>query len=444
MSELLHSLLHREPFRCTCGRIHAARLKDAVIRENALSDTARILRGLGGAYPYIIADENTFAAAGEPLTGSLREAGVGYALFLYPGERTEPDEAMVGAAVLHLPPECDSLIALGSGVINDITKILARMTGFPFICAATAPSMDGFASSTSSVIRDGLKVSVDSRCPDAVIGDLNVLCRAPSEMLQAGLGDMLAKYVSVCEWRIGHIVTGEYYCEAVAELVRTALAQCTDHAAGLARREPGAVRAVMEGLILSGVAADWAGVSRPVSGVEHYFSHIWDMRALEFGSPFSLHGIQCGIGTLYALAGYEALRGLKPDLARARAHAAGFDFAAWQEALRAFLGRAAETMIEAERRDGRNDPAGIAERQDRILAQWDAILRVIDEELPPRALVLGILREIGAPATPEEIGLPSSEIPQVFRMTRDVRDKYILSSLCFDLGCDEAVAETLV
>ena len=108
-------------------------------------------------------------------------------------------------------------------------------------------------------------------------------------------------------------------------MVRAALRACVDNADGVVARDPKAVRAVMEGLVLSGVAADWAGVSRPVSGVEHYFSHIWDMRALEFGSPFDLHGIQCGIGTLYALRGYEALAKTTPNPERANRRFAAFD-----------------------------------------------------------------------------------------------------------------------
>ena len=98
----------------------------------------------------------------------------------------------MGAAVLHFDRRCDALISLGSGVVNDVTKILAGLTGRPFFSYATAPSMDGYASSTSSVIRGGLKVSVDSRCPDVIIGDTDVLRAAPKEMLLAGLGDMLA------------------------------------------------------------------------------------------------------------------------------------------------------------------------------------------------------------------------------------------------------------
>jgi glycerol-1-phosphate dehydrogenase [NAD(P)+] len=137
---------------------------------------------------------------------------------------------------------------------------------------------------------------------------------------------MLAKYISICEWRIAHIITGEYYCEAVAAMVRQALDACMRNADGLLRREPEAVEAVFRGLVIGGAAMYFAGVSRPASGVEHYFSHLMDMRALEFGLPARLHGIQCAAGTLRALELYEQVKTVTPDHAQALAHARAFDY----------------------------------------------------------------------------------------------------------------------
>ena len=140
-----------------------------------------------------------------------------------------------------------------------------------------------------------------------MVGDIDVLNGAPVFMAKAGLGDMLAKYVSICEWRIAHLITGEYYCETIAEMVRVALKKCVDNAEGLLKRDEEAIKAVFEGLIIGGVAMSYAGVSRPASGVEHYFSHVWDMRALEFGTSMDLHGIQCAIGTLISARIFSAL-----------------------------------------------------------------------------------------------------------------------------------------
>ena len=436
----LNALMRRPPFRCACGKVHSAHLKEALVCEGAIGQLPAYIKKYGGTRVYILADENTFAAAGREVTNALAGADVPYTMHRYGKERAEPDEKMVGAAFLHFDHRCDAVVAVGSGVINDVSKIVAKMTGLPLITVATAPSMDGYASSTSSIVRDGLKVSVDSACPTEVLGDLDVLKNAPLQMIRAGLGDMLAKYISVCEWRIGRIVTGEYYCEEVAALIRAALKTCVDNARGILSRDPAAVRAVMEGLILSGIAADWAGVSRPVSGVEHYFSHIWDMRALEFDTPFDLHGIQCGVGTLYALRGYERLRTMLPDAAAARAAFDAFDKDAWFQTLREYLGRAALPMIGAAETSDRYDPAKHAARLERICGRWDEILAVIREELPAFAQIKALLTGLGAPIDPADMGLPNEEAPLVFKITGDIRDKYILSTLAWDLGVTDEIA----
>ena len=190
----------------------------------------------------------------------------------------------------------DLILAVGSGVIQDLCKYVSFFAHVPYMVVATAPSMDGYASASSSMTRDGLKISLPSRSADVIIGDTQILKTAPMHMLRSGLGDMLAKFISIAEWRIAHIITGEYYCEEVAKLIRSAVKKCVDNAEGLLAREDAAIEAVFEGLVIGGVAMNYAGVSRPASGVEHYFSHIWDMRALAFNTPMDFHGIQCAVG----------------------------------------------------------------------------------------------------------------------------------------------------
>ena len=435
--------LRRGPFDCPCGKRHEAHLKKAVIKSGAIGELAGVVREYGGTRAYLLCDANTFAAAGVSVLKALTEGGIRYTIYQFPEERTEPDEKAVGAAVLHFDHACDVIIGVGAGVINDIGKIIAKMTGLPYVIVATAPSMDGFASSTSSVVRNGLKVSVDSKCPDAVIGDTDVLKEAPEIMLQAGMGDMLAKCISVCEWRIGHIVTGEYYCEVVAAMIRAALKKCVKNAGGLMRREPKAVEAVMKGLIISGIAADYAGVSRPVSGVEHYFSHLWDMRALEFGTPWSLHGIQCGIGTVLALRGYERLTELTPDMEKALSAFRNMDREAWFDTVREYLGGAADAILETAPNSGRYSEAQHEKRLANIVAHWDEILQIVHKELPPAYSICALLKKIGAPVNSSEIGIPMRENALTFKMTKDIRDKYILSTLMFDMGVLDEEAENI-
>lgn len=430
----IEELIAKGKFRCDCGKEHSAHLEAADIGFHVLEKTAAYVKKYNGTKAFILADRNTYRAAGEKVVSVLTKEGIPYTLHLLKEERPEPDEKNVGSVFLHLEADCDIIIGVGSGVINDICKIAAFKTGLPFIIVGTAPSMDGYASSTSSVIRDGLKVSVDSACPNVILGDLEVLRDAPMEMIRAGLGDMLAKYISVCEWRIGHLVTGEYYCEEVAKMIRSALKKCVDNAGGIVSRDPAAVKAVMEGLILSGIAADYAGVSRPVSGVEHYYSHLWDMRALEFGTPWSLHGIQCGIGTALAVEKYEKLKTIKPDREKAMNHFGSFDYDGWFAKIKDYLGSAAEPILSGIASSDRYNAAKHEERLKKILAHFDDILRIAEEELPTAEEINAVLKKVGAPVSSEEIGIPAEENELTFRMTKDIRDKYILSTLLWDLG----------
>ena len=436
--QLSAALIEKGAYRCACGKIHKASVRSSLVAPGAVAQTAVFARQLGGTRAFVLADENTFRAAGTQALSSLETYGVPYTLYRFPGERIEPDEKTIGSAVLHFDERCDIIITVGSGVLNDTGKILAGMRRIPYICVGTAPSMDGYASSTSSVIRDRLKVSVNSRCPDVVIGDTDILKTAPKRMLLAGLGDMLAKYVSIAEWQIGQLVTGEYYCPEIAKTIRVALRKCLDGAEGLLNGDEDAVAAVMDGLIVSGIAADWAGVSRPVSGTEHYFSHIWDMRAAALGTPSSLHGIQCAIGTVKTLRGYEKLRAMLD----AGVSPAPFDKDAWLKTLSDYMGAAGGQMLQNAKRCALYDPEAQKQRQENIKNHLFEILNVIDT-LPSYGEVSTLLRSLGAPVSPEEIGIPESETAVCFKATKDIRDKYILSSLAFDLGVLDQLAERI-
>ena len=254
------------------------------------------------------------------------------------------------------------------------------------------------------------------------------------KMMVSGLGDMLAKYVSICEWRIAHLIIGEYYCAEVAQLVRDSLKKCVDNAEGLLKRDKVAVAAVFDGLVTCGAAMKYAGVSRPASGVEHYISHVWDMRGVEFGTPMDMHGIQCGIGTLTAIKLYEKVMQVKPNREKAVQYVSAFDFHAWSEKLRVFFGKAAESMIELESKEQKYNKVAHEKRLDFIIEKWDDILHIIEEELPASEEIEALLKQVGAPTCMEDIGLEQSILSMTFQSTKDIRDKYVLSRLCWDLG----------
>ncbi len=435
MKELLNTMKQSiDSAHCSCGKTHTAPDCDIRIGSGVIREIPALLQKFGAKKPFVLADINTYKAAGDAVCELLKTASVPYSLYVFPEMQPEPDEKSVGQAVLHFDHACDIIIGVGSGVINDIGKVLSVMSGKKYIIVGTAPSMDGYASASSSMTRDGLKISLPTRSADAIVGDTDILKNAPLHMLKSGIGDMLAKYISIGEWRIANLVTGEYYCEKIAELVRSALRRCVENASALLYRDEQAVEAVFEGLIIGGLAMAYAGVSRPASGVEHYFSHIWDMRGVALGTPVDLHGIQCGVGTLYAARIYDKIRTITPDKEKALTHVQNFDFEAYQNRLRAFIGSGADPMIEAEKKDGKYDPQKHEKRLSRIIEQWDEIQKVIREEIPTANEIEALLDVIEAPKSCADFGIPEYELKSVFEATKDIRDKYVLSRLCFDLG----------
>ena len=426
---------------CKCGKTHIF-TSEVIVKEGALQELPGLLERYNAKKVFLIADQNTYEAAGKTVR-QIIESQVKVASCVFCEDGLEPDEHSVGRAVMYYEADCDVVIGVGSGVINDIGKIVANVAGKPYFIVGTAPSMDGYASATSSMTRDGLKISLPSKCADVIIGDLDVLCQAPAKMMASGLGDMLAKYVSICEWRIANIITGEYYCEDIAQLVREALKKCAENADGLLKREKEAVKAVFEGLVIGGVAMAYAGVSRPASGVEHYFSHVWDMRGVAFGTPVDFHGIQCAIATYHAIRLYEIVKQQTPNYEKANAYVMAFDQNAWEQTLRDFLGKGAEAMIALEKKEGKYCKDKHPARFQIIAENWDSIVKIIEEELPPAEEIARLLAAIGISTDFSAIGIDTACARTTFMASKDIRDKYVLSRLAWDLGILDLLAQQI-
>lgn len=420
---------------CACGKSHDVKTPTLILGNGAIDRLKTLIPQYGATKIYLIADKNTERVAGKVVERIINELSIPCAKCIFKEEFLAPNEYAVGSAIMHYESACDLIVAVGSGVINDIGKIVATTANKPYFIVATAPSMDGYASSTSSMEREGLKVSLPSRCADVIIGDIDVLKNAPMKMLQAGLGDMIAKYVSIAEWRIANLVIGEYYCENIANQVRLALRKCIENADGLMQREDQAVKAVFEGLVFCGKAMAFAGCSRPASGTEHYFSHIWDMRGLEFGLPVELHGLQCARATYIVVKLYEKLFSVTPSKEKALSYVKNFDYGDWSEQLKCFLGKGALTMIDLEKKECKYDKKKHAARLDRILQKWQDILSIVQEEIPKPLDIEEILKLTGMEELLSE--QDDRELFIVFQATKDIRDKYVLSRLLWDLGLIE-------
>lgn len=428
------SLIENGGFICpACGVRHEIDLKSMRRGRGAVEALPGELSKIAVKRPFLLADPNTWEAAGWRAAALLDRAGVPYSVHILAATRPAPDEHTVGEAVLSFDADCDGVVGIGGGVVNDTAKILASTAHLPYLYIATAPSMDGYVSPTSSMERAGLKVSIPSSSPVSVLLDTDILAAAPRWMILSGYGDMAAKYVSLCEWRIAHIILDEYYCPAIAAMMQDSLDAVAANIEGALRGDTEAVGVLAEGLVLAGLAMRCAGVSRPASGMEHYVSHIRDMRALAFGTPTELHGIQCGAAAIEVIRAYKSLLRRTPDADRARCAVRAFDWEAHAAYLRHHVGPGAEAMIAGEAKEHKYDPAAHERRLSAIVADWDALTKEM-EALPDPDALGAFMDRIGFPSSLAAIGVSAEEREILFACATDIRDKYVLGRLLWDLG----------
>lgn len=293
-------------YSCACGKSHKVDIQAIRVGSGVMQELPGILRDLGASHIFLVADNYTYEAAGRQVEQLLDQAGLPYHKRVFQTETPlVPNEYALGSVLAAMTSQDDMLLAVGSGTLNDVTKYVSARTGIPYAIAATAPSMDGYASTVAPTILDGFKTTLPAVYPAAIVADVDILKDAPMPMLTAGFGDIIGKFTSLADWRLSHQLNGEYYCPEVAGVIEAAVETCAANAQALAQREPQAIQAVTEALILSGLAMGMVGVSRPASGAEHQMAHYWEMDALRRGEEHPLHGNAVGVGTVLAASLYE-------------------------------------------------------------------------------------------------------------------------------------------
>lgn len=307
--ELTPSQMADLEFDCACGQHHSVGIHKILIGSGVVRETGRVLQELGFKRTYVLMDDHTQKAAGEAVLPLLCHEQLDYHCHVF-GPHLVPDENCLGAALMHLEPEDDCIVAIGSGTLNDVCRLLSARTKIPYIIVCTAPSMDGYASTVSPMIIGGHKITLPGVYPLAIVADTDIMKDAPMEMLRSGFGDVLGKFTALADWRLSEKINGEYLCEDCFQLMKKVLNRCCENAPLLQKRDPKAVEAVTEGLILAGVAMGLVGNSRPASGAEHHMAHFWEVDLLSRQLPHPLHGNCVGLTAVLAASLYE----LSPEL----------------------------------------------------------------------------------------------------------------------------------
>ena len=397
---------------CTCGREHPMDTKLSIVEAGCLRDLDEYIGqcGLSG-FRTVIYDENTYRA-----TEGLHPAA-DQQIILDP-DNLHANEHGVELVMGRLSEDAEYLIAVGSGTVHDITRYCAYLRKIPFVSCPTAASVDGFCSSMAAMTWEGAKKTLTAVAPTLVVADLDVISKAPAFLARSGFGDMIGKYIALTDWRIGHILTGEFYCSRIAELTEQATRDVLDSADGIASGDPAAFEKLTGGLLLSGIAMQMLGYSRPASGAEHHISHCIEMEPDGLGiRSDALHGEKVGVGTLMALKEYHRLAAL-PD--ECWGDYPGID----QRRVQAVFGdRLSRQILEENRKDA---AAGITGAN--IRAHLEEIRREIGK-LPREADLRGAYTRLGVKADLGDIQVDPALAQQLLDASPMVRNRLTLMRL---------------
>lgn len=417
-NEGIESLAGRE-FVCPCGKTHTIGTQKFTIAPGAIH---HVLSVFPDKTPFIVADKNTW-----PLAPASWQTLPHY---LFSHEHIEADEYSLGDLLIEsqLQP-FDYMIALGSGNIGDCTRYLANALHKPFINVTTAPSMDGAASRHSPLIHHKFKTTYTAKEPYAIFFDLDILSKAPREMIAAGLADIEGKHVATLDWVLGHLSTGEDYCPEIRELTMEAVRRCEAAVDGLhasASVNDEAIRPLAEALMLSSLAMQLNITSRPASGMEHLISHSWENYGIMQGIPAGLHGDKVGIGTLIACDVYESFF-LKET---PTGQSLGYD-----------------RLLQAV-----NDPSSICRTKPKhqpsinyqdLLDHWDDLKTRAQTLVEMKPLLAANIQKAGGPLTPRKLGFPPEQVRYGFDHMTDGRPRVTIAHLIEDLGLEKEIFDPL-
>jgi glycerol-1-phosphate dehydrogenase [NAD(P)+] len=425
--------------------------EDVVIGEGVVDRVAEVFeRNFGDSAAVVVADVNTLEVAGQAVGRELEASGREVREpFVFPGEPTlHADYEHVETLTQALRDHRAVPVAVGSGTINDLVKRAAHECERPYMVVATAASMDGYTSFGASITKDGFKQTMECPAPRALVADLAVLSTAPGPMTSSGYGDLLAKITAGADWIVADALDVEPIKPKEWSLVQEPLREATGQPAELHAGDPRAMERLIEGLVMSGLAMQGASSSRPASGAEHQFSHLWEMEGLgqhpEHGEPPLSHGFKVAVGTVSIAALFE--RVLTRDFADLDPEATVRARPSWEEVERrvrdAFAGTPVEDAAVTETRAKYADDATLSRRLELLRERWPELRDRIREQLLPANRVRAQLRDAECPTTPAEIGLSAGRFKATYDRARMIRRRYTVLDLAGDAGVlDECVDE---
>jgi glycerol-1-phosphate dehydrogenase [NAD(P)+] len=415
--------------------------------SGVLNRTPEVFRQLFGDKPaLLVADTHTFAAAGQAVQGIFRRAGqVCREPFVFTDPKLYAEHKYVTALEEALKGHDAIPVAVGSGTLNDLTKLASHRNGRPYMVVATAASMDGYTAFGASITYQGSKQTFSCPAPTAVVADLDVICAAPEGMNASGYADLLAKVPAGADWVVADGLGVEPIDPTPWAIVQGGLRAAVANPAGVRNRDAEALRQLTEGLMLSGFAMQSSQTSRPASGAEHQFSHLWDMQHHVHEGKTPPHGFKVGIATLAVTGLYEYLlaRNLE-DLDVASCCARWPSDAEREQRARGLFSQEDLTAVALKESQAKwVDAAALGRQLETLRRVWPELKGRLRQQLVPRGELRNMLLTAGAPVEPEEIGISRARLRASFEQAYFLRRRFTSLDLAERCGLLEPALNAL-
>ena len=406
---------------CECGKLHICPIDHVIIEKNAISRLTEITDKYDNIL--LVADKNTFVACGERVSAILCEKITDTLIYNSDGVLV-PNEDALTLLSSHVSESTDLILGVGSGVINDLCKMVSFEKDLPYYIVATAPSMDGYASVGSALILDGMKVTKNARVPKAIIADVDVLAQAPMEMIRAGYGDIIGKYSCLNDWRLSHLVNGEYICDFVLNATYETVEDTVKLAGGIRDRDPEAIGSLMEALVAVGILMAYVGSSRPASGSEHHMSHYFEITGIVRGEEYLPHGIDVCCSAVETARIREKL--LATDNINGFEY--NFDKEKYESEIRRIYGSISDEVLALQRKTGwyKKDRISIYKEK------WSDI-RAILSDCPTSAEMLSLCEKVGISYPDFKTLYGDEKISDGLLYSKDLKDRYSVLWMYYDL-----------
>ena len=295
----------------------------------------------------------------------------------------------------------------------DFGRYPAYKLGIPFVAVPTLASSDGFTASICSVIIQGQKKSIHMKAPALVVADLDIIQGAPARLVASGINDILSKYISLADWKIATLVSGEDYCPMVAGLAQEALDIMRAAADMMAATGEVDHEAMTMAQMTSGLTMQLWDNSRAASGAEHLMAHLVEMKPPRFEQAEGIHGECVGVGTFACCREYHRLAALRPK-------ARPFTPLTRDWVLEKF----GERLCEGIMKENADDILGHFEAQN-IVDHWDEIVAIINE-IPSVEEMETLYRACGCKYLPEHIGIDPALGDEALNISAAIRNRLTL------------------